>query len=419
MNRLYLAGDFDNAGQLVGSAVLMDDAVGLKNISDKINAGLEAAKAWVAQNGGQIISAGGDEFSAMFEDASCENMIEDARNQWGQAAGFTLTIGVGNSLSQAGKALIAGKLHGKNVTLRYDQDVEDFLKQVHEEHPQDGGEAEKMNEHYLDHVYGGQDDDIQGEEHEQNVDPSEWSEEEPQDEEMQSEMQEEMPEDDLSPEGEEGLDVPAGEDEEGFQEELEPSQDEGAEDVHAMIQAPESQDDMSDDAGIPDDEELPEFDAEDDLGLDDLDTGSDITDEEPLDIPVNPAAEDQIDPESDDEATKDEMDLQGEAPQEAPAEGDDMQDLAAMLDGAGSVDEIYQRIAQNLEQFKQNKDIIEQIKESNPELYATIIGLFQNLIELAKETSGEPVDEQAAGGQGEAPVMDEAPQEADLPKQNG
>lgn len=146
---IYIAGDGDGIGSHVGQAVLHDDEQALHEISNAINEGQQTVIEWTESNGGTVISAGGDEFVAILPEELYEQ-LEDLREAYAQIVGATLTIGVGSSMSEAGKSLIYGKLNGKDQISHYDPSMEDFLDQSQNEQPSD---REKYDEHYLDSVY--------------------------------------------------------------------------------------------------------------------------------------------------------------------------------------------------------------------------------------------------------------------------
>jgi hypothetical protein len=381
MNRLFLALDADNAGRNVGQAVLMDDAQMLHDISQKIDAGTNAVKDMILALGGQIISAGGDEMTAML-DPQHESKIEEMRAKYEEITGFSASIGLGNSLSQAGKALIAAKLTGKDKTVRYDQSVEDIINQAHQA-VQDGTadeEQQKMDEHYIadtmDDEQAHMDEDMSSED---------------------SESYEASPEDMIQkPEDE---DVEDSENSEPF----EPS-------PYDMIQKPEDvEDSISEDHMLDEEnEEMPEeeeqqaepseFEQEPTITLE----GEDVLDENQED----PNAE-KADPEM-------------EGPEMA-TEADSLVDDLADADGN---EEILQRIAANLDAFKQNKDLMEQIKEAKPELYSAMLGLLYNMIELARMISPEavsPEQEEAVyvPSGNDYQQQEEEEEQQQLPKQRG
>lgn len=147
---IYMAGDGDAIGAQVGQAVLHDDEQALHEISNAINDGQEMIIEWTENNGGTVISAGGDEFVVILP-SELQDQLEDLREAYSQVVGATLTIGLGQSMSEAGKALIYGKLNGKNQIAQFDPSMDSFLNEVQGQKPSD---EEKYNEHYLDSVYG-------------------------------------------------------------------------------------------------------------------------------------------------------------------------------------------------------------------------------------------------------------------------
>jgi minimal CRISPR polymerase domain len=155
MNKLYVFFDGDNIGQKAGTAVLMDDVNALQDTSRRIEAAQAAVKSWVQSHGGQIISFGGDE-GVFVCDPEVEQHLPELQQIYADAAGTTVTIGHGLSLSKAGKAAMAGKLMGKDMVLGYDEQVEHVLADAHQHAASGGGneEEDKIDEHYLSHLDG-------------------------------------------------------------------------------------------------------------------------------------------------------------------------------------------------------------------------------------------------------------------------
>lgn len=151
---MYIAGDGDSIGAQVGQAMLHDDVEGLHAVSSKINQGQDAFQQWLQSIGGEMISAGGDEFVARVPAGADLNGIEEFRNQYNQTVGATVTIGLGSSMSQAGKALIYGKLNGKDQVAQYDESMEQFLQGIQSgDHSDPMSEEAKQKDHYLNSVY--------------------------------------------------------------------------------------------------------------------------------------------------------------------------------------------------------------------------------------------------------------------------
>lgn len=367
MQRSFIALDLDNAGQKIGQATLMDDLSALHDASLHIEAGIQNARHWVESKGGTVIDAGGDELRAFGSPELCEN-LEELKHEIELASGFTVTIGCGNTLSQAEKALIAGKFSGKNKVMSYpeaSEEIEHIISNAKEQGEMGGGNPNEQKEydHYLSHM----DESGEGEMNPENEDYSD----------------EDMGDEDYSDEDYDMADY-------GDMEDM------GDEDMG--------------DYGDEEEIELPESDEheeeEDDVGKADIDESAPVAGEDPTtnaqdnrEADAKEIALGRLDESHDDrmEDMDDEMpeetdpsgesvDGEGEQPEgEAPDYAEMAQDV-----GPEKKEELKQRIAQNLEMFKQNKDLIDQIKGSNPELYQSMIGLLQNLIEAAKGLQSKP-----------------------------
>lgn len=149
-NQIFIAVDGDSAGQLVGRAVLANDVQGLRDVSERINHGQDVIRDWAMTNGGTMISAGGDEGNVVVP-ADAFHSIEQLRADYVHAIGLTLTCGVGSTLSEAGKALMVGKLRGKNQICQYDPTVEQEYAQA-QQAATDGtatGEGKKLGDSYM------------------------------------------------------------------------------------------------------------------------------------------------------------------------------------------------------------------------------------------------------------------------------
>jgi hypothetical protein len=146
-NKFFIAVDGDAIGARVGQAVLHDNIEELQNVSHSINAGQNILIDFVEQLGGTVISAGGDEMVAGFPQEVGQQELETMRQQYFDTVGATLTVGVGALPSEAGKALIFGKLHGKDQIAPYGPEVESFLYQTHQN--PESEEAQKQDDHYL------------------------------------------------------------------------------------------------------------------------------------------------------------------------------------------------------------------------------------------------------------------------------
>lgn len=126
MDKLYLSYDGDGCGKKVGRAIIANDEVALNEISSKIDLGHEIVNNWVAKQGGRRISGGGDEGAFSIPKESSEG-VEALRRDYHYATGITISVGIGKSLSEAGRSLLAAKFRGKDQIAIYGKDVEDDI----------------------------------------------------------------------------------------------------------------------------------------------------------------------------------------------------------------------------------------------------------------------------------------------------
>ena len=138
----YIAVDGDSIGVLVGQSVLRDDVETLRSTSKRINAGQAEILDFINRYGGQEISGGGDEFVFQLPDPMVQK-LEELRQQYKRIVGATLSVGVGASLSEAGKALAYTKVTGKDKITPYSDHVEQTLIGIHKD-PQ--GEAQQKED---------------------------------------------------------------------------------------------------------------------------------------------------------------------------------------------------------------------------------------------------------------------------------
>jgi hypothetical protein len=145
-----MAYDGDDAGKLVGRAILADDEKALSEASARITHGHQIVEQWVQSHGGGVISGGGDEGTFQVPSEAVAD-IETLRKDYEFATQLTMTVGVGKSLSEAGKALMVGKFRGKNQVVHYDPSIEQELSAA-QEHVAAGtntAEEKKITDAYL------------------------------------------------------------------------------------------------------------------------------------------------------------------------------------------------------------------------------------------------------------------------------
>src|SRR5271165_1304596 len=108
-NMFFLSFDADDAGRKIGQAILTDDPNSLHDASVKIEHGNEIIAQWALNYGGLQYSSGGDQGVWYLPEEAIKD-VESIRNEYESATGMTLTIGIGDSLSSSGKALLVGKM---------------------------------------------------------------------------------------------------------------------------------------------------------------------------------------------------------------------------------------------------------------------------------------------------------------------
>jgi hypothetical protein len=134
---IYVAIDGDDIGRMVGHAALSNDEEFLSKISAAINEAREDVQHLAEIHGGEVISSGGDEIIVKFVGEDEEKLLQDVHEMIQKVAdhskehyGFTITAGLGNRLDHASKALMAGKLNGKNQVVDYSEDVDHLIEGI-------------------------------------------------------------------------------------------------------------------------------------------------------------------------------------------------------------------------------------------------------------------------------------------------
>lgn len=126
---LVIALDGDGIGKLVGRAVIANDAERLHEVSHRIDAAQAFIVHWANQNKGIKISGGGDEATvAIPKEAMLQ--VECLRKDIEHAFGYTVSVGVGKDLAEAGTALLVAKLRGKDRIVHYSKGIEYDIKKA-------------------------------------------------------------------------------------------------------------------------------------------------------------------------------------------------------------------------------------------------------------------------------------------------
>lgn len=157
-NMIYMAYDGDNAGRMIGQAILSNDEQALNEASGRIAHGHEIVAGWVQDHGGKVISSGGDEGTFSVPQEAIQD-LEQLRADYQFATQLTMTIGLGSTLSESGKSLMAGKFRGKDQIVQYDPSVDSELSQAQQHVASGSGteEENKISEAYLNKEEGAED----------------------------------------------------------------------------------------------------------------------------------------------------------------------------------------------------------------------------------------------------------------------
>lgn len=422
--------DGDNAGRLVGRAILADNVDELHEVSDRITHGHDIVKAWVKEHGGKIISGGGDEGSFIIPQDAV-NDIERLRKDYQFATKLTMTVGVGKTLSEAGKSLMVGKFRGKNQVVMYDESVDQELAQS-QEHIDQGtasDEEKKLGEAYLkpqDKAEGdncphckeyNQENGIEGQDSHKCQYCDEYDSKESSDHSHDDCPHcQEYDANQASPEGQaDSSDCPHCQEYDAQANVAEEGHEQAPMDDTGII--PE----MSDAQAAPDAQGTPEenMDSKDSM----LQIASQIEQEGQAQgeeaLPLGDVMEDDTSrPEDYNDNTPGDMGL---AEDEIPEERPDLTDvLQGGLDShADNIkrEKVVVMVSQALQGFKANKQILERAKDQAPQLYESTIAMLKAMIEMAKMLGlGNPsmsVEEQPQDSPAEQPEPNPAAAQED------
>jgi minimal CRISPR polymerase domain len=147
---IFVAVDGDGIGRLVGRAVLNDDPDQLHSVSDRIDSAQALITRWIKDRNGTKISGGGDECTMAVPKEAIE-LLPMLRKDVEYAFGFTISVGVGKSLSEAGRALLIAKLKGKNRIEKFSKEMEKEIKAIKKRAKR--GAFKSMEEHKLAEAY--------------------------------------------------------------------------------------------------------------------------------------------------------------------------------------------------------------------------------------------------------------------------
>ena len=126
---IFISADGDGIGKKVGRAVIANDVEELHKVSARIDAAQDFILHWCKQHDGIKISGGGDEFTAAIP-KEAQDHLEGLRKDIEHAFGYTISVGVGSNLAEAGTALLVAKLRGKDRIVCYSEQIKEDIKKA-------------------------------------------------------------------------------------------------------------------------------------------------------------------------------------------------------------------------------------------------------------------------------------------------
>jgi hypothetical protein len=144
---VFVSVDGDSIGAAVGRASLANDVEALRRLSQDIERGNALWTSWASASLGTIVSAGGDE-ARVEVPARVLGELQSLRAQYHSATGATCTVGVGLTTSESDRALLYGKMHGKDRVVFYTPDIDAELEELVDRQAH-RSETSKIAEEYL------------------------------------------------------------------------------------------------------------------------------------------------------------------------------------------------------------------------------------------------------------------------------
>lgn len=426
MKNIYIAINGDDVGSRIGDAIANDDHEALAQASSSIQNAHDTVDQWIESIGGKKISSAGDDAIYLAPEQAV-NDLDSVREQYKQESGHGLTVGVGASMSQASKALIYGKMNGKNQTIHYEPAIEDYLSDDETDDSQDidqapdvpaEGDVQDQANEDIETDAGAA--NLQNAPAQEEVDDSqsavpnaapveEGLEEEPQvgnedDISDDNQTQTDAPAEPVANKTPAQKDAPAGNtpeidgktdiDSGTSEEDLDEDQDVAAAAPTKGVDEnlPDTEEQA---AGAPDENVDPNAEP-----MEGEESDEDVaqTDEEEGSEPAELSSEDVAAPQegAEDDQTQDD----GEDPLASMIHGDmqggDDSDLEENPDADSSIDdELRQDIAEALVSFKANKHHLEAARETNPELYDATLTMLRSMIAMAKKLGFGPEQDMA------------------------
>lgn len=143
-DRMFVAMDGDNIGASVERAAMADDLDTIISQSELIFSGQRMIREWANKFEADIYIDGGDDIAFTLPTKYVLH-LDDLKSAYNDTTGFTITMGIGNTISQAGHAMLYGKLHGKNQINEWSPELDETLESISREL----SPVEKLQDHGL------------------------------------------------------------------------------------------------------------------------------------------------------------------------------------------------------------------------------------------------------------------------------
>lgn len=197
MSFKFVAINGDDVGGKIGGAIASDNHEELSKITGNLKEAHGKIEEWVEGKGGEVITSAGDECIFKIPADSYDfDEVESLKDEYANQSGHSATIGIGDSMSEASKALIYGKMNEKDQVVEYDGHIDDYIADYDDEDEDETLDDEQEEKEDLDEAEEtqenmDQDEDEDGQEDGDYEENSFDQDENMEDEESDSELQEE------------------------------------------------------------------------------------------------------------------------------------------------------------------------------------------------------------------------------------
>jgi hypothetical protein len=121
---MYISINADGTGNKFGELASQDNEEGISNLSSQLKEAHAMIDGWVQSNGGKVIASSGDENLFFLQNTEG---LEQLLSDYSEHTQSTITVGMGETISQAIKAMIYGKSQGQGTTNQYSPEMESSL----------------------------------------------------------------------------------------------------------------------------------------------------------------------------------------------------------------------------------------------------------------------------------------------------